>query len=110
MDTTVQQEQKEALKTVPAVGNNAKWYVIHIQTGYENKVKRALEQRIKSLSVEESIFDIVIPMRDIIVIKKGKSARNKKNNKESCSNLNIIGSERSLRENKGESDTDNKDY
>ncbi len=71
----VKAEQKEALKTVVAVGNDAKWYVIHIQTGYENKVKQALEQRIKSLGVEDKIFDIVVPMRDVIVIKKGKKAK-----------------------------------
>lgn len=71
----VNAEQKEALKTAVAVGNDAKWYVIHIQTGYENKVKQALEQRIKSLGVEDKIFDIVIPMRDVIVIKKGKKAK-----------------------------------
>ena len=71
----VQQEQKEAAKTAVAMGNDAKWYVIHIQTGYENKVKQALEQRIKSLGVEDNIFDIVIPMRDVVVIKKGKKAK-----------------------------------
>lgn len=75
MDTIVQQEQKEATKTATALGNGARWYVIHIQTGYENKVKHALEQRIKSLSVEDSIFEIIIPMRDVIVIKKGKKAK-----------------------------------
>lgn len=71
----VQQEQKEVAKTAVAMGNDAKWYVIHIQTGYENKVKQALEQRIKSLGVEDKIFDIVIPMRDVVVIKKGKKAK-----------------------------------
>jgi len=76
MDATqVQQEQKEAGKTAVALGNDAKWYVIHIQTGYENKVKQALMQRIKSLGVEDKIFDIVIPMRDVVVIKKGKKAK-----------------------------------
>lgn len=76
MDTTqVRQEQKEAVKTATALGNNARWYVIHIQTGYENKVKQALEQRIKSLGVEDKIFDIVIPMRDVVVIKKGKKSK-----------------------------------
>jgi transcriptional antiterminator NusG len=76
MDATqVQQEQKEAAKTAVAMGSDAKWYVIHIQTGYENKVKQALEQRIKSLGVEDKIFDIVIPIRDIVVIKKGKKAK-----------------------------------
>ncbi len=73
--TDVAKEQKEALKTVPAVGNEAKWYVIHIQTGYENKVKQALEQRVKSLGVEDRIFDVIIPMREVVVIKKGKKAK-----------------------------------
>lgn len=76
MDATqVAEEQKEANKTAVALGSDAKWYVIHIQTGYENKVKQALEQRIKSLGVEDKIFDIVIPIRDIVVIKKGKKAK-----------------------------------
>lgn len=65
-------EQKEALENVPVLGAQPKWYVIHIQTGYENKVKQALEQRIKSLGVEDKIFNVVIPIRDVVVIKKGK--------------------------------------
>jgi len=55
----------------------AKWYVIHTQTGYETKVKQALEQRIKSLSVEDKIFDIVIPMREVVTVKKGKKTKQK---------------------------------
>jgi transcriptional antiterminator NusG len=65
-------EQKEALESIPVLGAQPRWYVIHIQTGYENKVKQALEQRIKSLGVEDKIFDVVIPVRDVVVIKKGK--------------------------------------
>ncbi|MBI2641411.1 transcription termination/antitermination factor NusG [Candidatus Roizmanbacteria bacterium] len=69
-------EQKEAVSTKPGpVSPQAKWYVIHIQTGYEGRVKRALEQRVKSLGVEDKIFDVVIPMRDIVVVKKGKKTK-----------------------------------
>jgi len=74
----IAQEQKEALKTnVPAAptGPVAKWYVIHIQTSYEARVKQALEQRVKSLGVEDKIFEIVIPTREIIVVKKGKKTK-----------------------------------
>jgi len=74
----VAQEQKEALKTnvpVAPTGPTAKWYVIHIQTSYEGRVKQALEQRVKSLGVEDKIFDIVIPTREIIVVKKGKKTK-----------------------------------
>ncbi|MGB9707661.1 MAG: transcription termination/antitermination protein NusG [Microgenomates group bacterium] len=57
--------------------DKAKWYVIHIQSGYEQKTKQALEQRIKSLGVEDKIFDIVIPMREVVVVKKGKKTKQK---------------------------------
>ena len=57
------------------VDSNAKWYVIHVQTGYEARVKTALEQRIKSLGVEKKIFEVIIPMRDIVVAKKGKKSK-----------------------------------
>ena len=55
----------------------AKWYVVHTQTGHEAKVKQALEQRIKSLGAEDKIFDIVIPMREIVAVKKGKKTKQK---------------------------------
>ena len=50
----------------------AKWYVVHTQSGFEMKAKQSLEQRIKTLGLEDNIFDIVIPMRDIVIIKSGK--------------------------------------
>jgi len=62
----------EKMQTTPQIDDSAKWYVIHTQTGYENKVKQALEQRIISLNVENKIFSVVIPIREIIVVKKGK--------------------------------------
>ncbi len=55
--------------------DQAKWYVVHVQSGHEMKVKQALSQRIKSLGVEDRIFDIVIPMRDSVVVKKGKKKK-----------------------------------
>lgn len=48
------------------------WYVIHTYAGYENKVKANLENRITSMSMEGKIFDIVIPMEDVVEIKGGK--------------------------------------
>ncbi len=54
---------------------DAKWYVIHVQTGYEGRVKTALEQRVKSLGVDDRIYDIVIPTREIVIVKKGKKTK-----------------------------------
>ena len=48
------------------------WYVIHSYSGYENKVKANLGTRIKSMHMEDSIFDIVIPMEDVVEIKSGR--------------------------------------
>jgi len=76
MDSSKQSEEKKAVeKVAQTIGQQAKWYVIHVQTGYENKVKQALEQRIKSLAVEDKIFDVVIPIRDIVVVKRGKKTK-----------------------------------
>ncbi len=69
------EEKKEVVKTTQMVGDQAKWYVIHVQTGYEARVKHALEQRIKSLGMEKNIFDIVVPIREIVVVKKGKKTK-----------------------------------
>jgi transcriptional antiterminator NusG len=46
--------------------------VIHSYAGYENKVKSNLESRIASMNMEERIFEVVIPMEDVIEFKNGK--------------------------------------
>lgn len=70
-----QQPQQSSTPLVQEITHKGKWYVIHIQTGYEQRVKHALVQRIKSLGVEEKIFDVVIPTREIVVVKKGKKSK-----------------------------------
>ncbi|MBI2051407.1 transcription termination/antitermination factor NusG [Candidatus Roizmanbacteria bacterium] len=65
-------EVKEVPQTLPTKG---KWYVVHVKTGYEAKVKESLEQRVKSLGVEDRIFDVIIPMREVVVVKKGKKSK-----------------------------------
>ena len=48
------------------------WYVIHSYSGYENKVKANLETRVKSMHLEDKIFDVAIPMEDVVEYKGGK--------------------------------------
>lgn len=57
------------------LGQEPKWYVIHIQSGREAKVKAALEQRVNSLGISNKVFDIVIPTRETIVLKKNKKTK-----------------------------------
>jgi len=48
------------------------WYVIHTYSGYEEKVTDNLKQRIKSLNMEDKIFDVIVPKEKTIEIKNGR--------------------------------------
>lgn len=48
------------------------WYVVHSYAGYENKVKTNLESRISSMNIEDEIFEVVIPVEDVVEVKNGK--------------------------------------
>ena len=56
---------------LPADGGPA-WYVIHCYSGYENKVRHNLEQRIESMGMKDRIFDVVIPTQEEIEVRDGK--------------------------------------
>ena len=49
-----------------------KWYVIHSYAGFERKVKANIEQRKNTLEVEEDIYQIEVPMEDVVEIKNGQ--------------------------------------
>jgi len=49
-----------------------KWYVVHTQSGYEKKVQANLNARIQSMNLEDKIFEIVIPMEDVVEFKGGR--------------------------------------
>ncbi len=48
------------------------WYVVHSYSGYEKKVKANLETRVKSMHLEDRVFDVVIPMEDVVEFKGGR--------------------------------------
>ena len=48
------------------------WYVIHCYSGYENKVRHNLEQRVETMGMKDKIFDVVIPTQDEIEVRDGK--------------------------------------
>ncbi len=49
-----------------------RWYVIHTYSGYEDRVKKNLEQRIQSMDVQDRVFDVVVPTEDEIEIRDGQ--------------------------------------
>ncbi|MDO4253943.1 MAG: transcription termination/antitermination protein NusG [Kocuria sp.] len=48
------------------------WFVIHTYAGYENRVKTNLETRIQSLNMEDDIFQIEVPMEEVVEIKNAQ--------------------------------------
>ncbi len=49
-----------------------RWYVVHTYSGYENKVRSNLSNVIASRNMEDRVFDVVIPMEDVVEFKGGK--------------------------------------
>ncbi len=49
-----------------------KWYVIHSYAGFEKSVKQNIENRRISLGMEDSIYEIQVPMEDVVEIKNGQ--------------------------------------
>jgi transcriptional antiterminator NusG len=52
--------------------NDRHWYIVHTYSGYEERVKRSLEQRVKFMDAEDKIFQVVIPTEDEIEIRGGQ--------------------------------------
>lgn len=48
------------------------WYIIQCYSGYENKVKTNLDMRAQTLEVEDSIYDVVVPIEQVTEIRDGK--------------------------------------
>ena len=87
IETQVSNEAIDAVETISASENKiddttevkidiaseeAKWYVLHTFSGYENVAKENLEIVKEKYNLQERIFDIVIPMEDVIEEKNGK--------------------------------------
>ncbi len=49
-----------------------KWYIVHTYSGFENKVKANLKERIKSLKQDDFFGEILVPMEKVIELKKGQ--------------------------------------
>ena len=54
------------------IDKEPKWYVLHVFSGYENVAKQNLEITIDKYNLQDRIFEIVIPMEDELVEKRGK--------------------------------------
>jgi transcriptional antiterminator NusG len=66
----------EGLASKPAAGDepgdDRHWYVVHCYSGYENKVRHNLEQRIDTMGMKDKIFDVVVPTEEEIEVRDGR--------------------------------------
>lgn len=70
---TMQEKSEDELSYEEFVASlPAKWYVLHTFSGYENVAKENLETVVEKFNLQDRIFDIVIPMEDVVEEKNGK--------------------------------------
>ncbi len=50
---------------------DAKWYVVHTYSGYENKVKANIEKAIENRNMQDRIFEVSVPLQNVVEIKDG---------------------------------------
>jgi transcriptional antiterminator NusG len=62
----------EVAKPISPYDRPGKWYVLHTQSGYENKVRQNLEARARSMNMEGKIHETAIPLEDVNEIRNGK--------------------------------------
>jgi transcriptional antiterminator NusG len=70
MAAAVEPAAKPAAAEEPA--DDRHWYVVHCYSGYENKVRHNLEQRIDTMGMKDKIFDVVVPTEEEIEVRDGK--------------------------------------
>mgnify|MGYP001441544855 FL=1 len=71
-DDLIYEKEEKTPKLVSPYDRPGKWYVVHTQSGYENKVQGNLAQRIQSMNKEDSIHEVVIPLENVVEFKQGK--------------------------------------
>ncbi len=67
-----EEEETPAPRAVSPYDRPGRWYVLHTQSGYENKVRSNIIARTTSMNMEERIYEVVIPMEDVVEFKNGK--------------------------------------
>jgi transcriptional antiterminator NusG len=79
VEAVVLDESVESVESVEEVEEEddpwtrpGEWFVVHTQSGYEKKVTANLHARIQSMNMEDKIFEVVIPMEEVVEFKGGR--------------------------------------
>jgi transcriptional antiterminator NusG len=66
-------DEEEEVAYVPSPYDRpGRWYVVHTYSGYENKVTSNLKNVIASRGMEDRVYEVVVPMEDVVEVKNGK--------------------------------------
>ncbi len=71
-DDEYEDDEEDEPFVVSPYDQPGRWFVVHTYAGYENKVKSNLHSRAVSMNMEDRIYEVVIPMEDVIEFKNGK--------------------------------------
>jgi transcriptional antiterminator NusG len=63
---------EESSPSIEEPDDGRAWFVVHCYSGYENKVRHNLEQRIETMGMKDMIFDVVVPTEEEVEVKDGK--------------------------------------
>ncbi len=50
----------------------AKWYIVHTYSGFENKVRQSIIERARAKGLQEKVEEVVVPTRDVVELRSGK--------------------------------------
>jgi len=56
----------------PVTESVKNWYIVHTYSGFENKVKESLEERVKAYNLEDKVGEVLIPTEDVVEMRGGK--------------------------------------
>ena len=71
-EAIVEEGEEEAVDVDDPWTRPGEWFVVHTQSGYEKKVTANLHARIQSMNMEDKIFEVVIPMEEVVEFKGGR--------------------------------------
>ena len=76
-EETSEVKTDDAATSKPA-NENLKWYVIHTYSGFENRAKKSLEERIERMGVQDAFGEILIPMETVAEVRGGTRRTSKR--------------------------------
>ena len=77
-DDSVAERAVTARRTIMTDDKTKHWYIIHTYSGFENKVRESLEQRVQAYGLQDEIGEVLIPTEDIVEKRGGREVKSSK--------------------------------